>query len=459
MAARRRSAAAARWQKRFGAYKEDLLKAGLLSIPLAIVARLNEALSSRVLGQPWQAVWLLVPLALVVVLLRRRAAREQVLGLDRRVLAFLGAYILLFTIAAQTSVLDISRELSVFGTPASRRWITPVSWGDWRYRLVPRVAEGDRSVVVLLRSGAGRSLLDVRKEVLDLVTIARQREASGLALDVYFTESTLLDPLLCQAITTAAAQMPVFVGYGFDVREGTVVERGVPATLQPCLPRERLAHLAGVLDHDLVSRLTPLYFRGDATRPALGLAVARAIAASRTPAAPLVLPGDGLVRFVAPAEGQPRVVSLEAIQSGSEDANLLRGRFVLAGERERDSFDTPFGRQPGVVIHGWVAHSLLERHFIERHSWWLGSAIILVCCGALTVRAAHGASVRELVLGCVAATAFVLALAVVSLFAGPYWFDVIYPLAAVWVLLPLLVGVRRLAGAGIVTGLSQGLSL
>jgi hypothetical protein len=130
---------------------------------------------------------------------------------------------------------------------------------------------------VLLRPGGGRSLVDARKEVVDLVALATAHQAAGVALDVYFTEPSPIDPLLCQVIDAAARSMPVVVGYGFAMQEGRVVEFGVPSTLQPCLPRERLAHLAGFLDFDLVSRLTPLFFRGDRTRPALGLAVATAV--------------------------------------------------------------------------------------------------------------------------------------------------------------------------------------
>ena len=287
---RRRPALSPKWKKRFSDYKEDLLKAVLLTVPLALLAKLNEQVSARILSQPWQAIWFLVPIAIVAALLRQRAIRQHALHPDRRMLLFLGAYLLLFTVASQSGVLDVSRELSAFGAPASRRWLTPVSWGDWRYRLVPRKPERDQLIVVLLRSGADRSTIDGRKEIVDLIALASQQQARGVALDVYFNEPSAIDPLLCQVVTNAARTMPVFVGYGFEIQDGRVVELGVPPTLGPCLPPERLAHLAGFLDFDLVSRLTPLFFRGDTTRPALGLAVARALAA--TPSS-LPLPPSG----------------------------------------------------------------------------------------------------------------------------------------------------------------------
>ena len=449
---RRRPALSPRWQKRFSDYKEDLLKAVLLTVPLALLAKLNEQLIARILDQPWQAIWFLVPIAVAATLLRQRAVRHHALHPDRRMLLFLGAYLLLFTVASQSSVLDVSRELTAFGAPASRRWLTPVSWGDWRYRLVPRQPERDQLIVVLLRPGAERSTIDGRKEVADLIALAAQHQARGVALDVYFDEPSAIDPLLCQVVTNAAKTMPVFVGYGFELVEGRVAERGVPPTLASCLPPERLAHLAGFLDFDLVSRLTPLFFRGDPARPALGLAVARALAApsslptaaggSSSPAS-IDLPDEGLVRFIAPPDGGLLTVRFDELQSKTRDANLLRGRFVMAGQAEQDSFESAFGRQPGIVIHSYVAHSLIESHFIERQSWWLGFAITLVFCYWLAIACLHGAGAAALVGLCLGATAVVLGVSVASIIAGPYWFDVVYPLAAIWLLLPILAATRR----------------
>ena len=448
---RRRPALSPKWKKRFGDYKEDLLKAVLLTVPLALLAKLNEQLSARILSQPWQAIWFLVPIAIAAALLRRRAVRDHALHPNRRMLLFLGAYLLLFIVASQSGVLDVRRELAAFGAPASRRWLTPVSWGDWRYRLVPRKPERDQLIVVLLRPGSQRSAVDGRKEVIDLIALATQQQARGVALDIYFDEPSAIDPLLCQVVTNAAKTMPVFVGYGFTMDDGRVIERGVPPTLAPCLPRERLAHLAGFLDFDLVSRVTPLFFRGDPTRPALGLAVAQALAPKPPPLSPsgaspdhasIALPDDGLVRFVAPADGGPLTVRFDELQNGTKDANLLRGRFVMAGQAEQDSFETPFGRQPGIVIHSYVAHSLIESHFIQRQSWWLGFAITVVFCYWLTISRARRAGAVALVCLCAGATAVVVGVSVASIMIGPYWFDVVYPLAAVWLWLPMVAAIR-----------------
>jgi len=435
--ASRQPSVSAEWKERLGKYREILLQAALLTIPLAVLGRLNEALSSRIFTQPWQTVWILIPLAIAVLLLRQRVVRVGTLAPGGRLLTFLGAYVLLFTAASQTSVLDISRELTAFGTPVSRRWVTPVSWGDWRYWLVPRRPDPrDELVIVQLAPGAGRPIVEGRKELIDLIAFAAKAGARGVALDVYFAEPSPIDPLLCRVITTAG--IPVFVGFGFERRQGRIVEMGIPETLQPCLTEGRVAHLAGLLDFDLVSRATPLFFRNDPGRPALSLAVARALAAPT----PVEVPPDGILRFVPPPE-DPLTVRFDELIAGKADRNFLRSRFVMAGEAEQDSFDTVSGRKPGIVVHSYAVHSLRQAHDIRQHSWWLGFAIMLVFCYWMTIWCANGVNVRTLTALCVFATLVVVGIAVVSILVGPYWFDVVYPLTAIWLLLPMLAGLRR----------------
>jgi hypothetical protein len=228
------------------------------------------------------------------------------------------------------------------------------------------------------------------------------------------------------------------VGFGFERRQGRIVEIGIPETLQPCLTEGRVAHLAGLLDFDLVSRATPLFFRNDPSRPALSLAVARALAGST----PVEVPPDGILRFVPPAE-DPLTVRFDELTAGTADRNFLRNRFVMAGEAERDSFDTVAGRKSGIVVHSYVVHSLRQAHDIRRHSWWLGFAIMFVFCYWMAVWCANGVNVRTLVALCVFATLVIVGIAVVSILVGPYWFDVVYPLMAIWLLLPMLAGFRR----------------
>ncbi len=357
--------------------------------------------------------------------------------MDRRFLVFLAAYILLFSVASQASFLDWSRDLTVFGKKSGRTWLTPVSWGDWRYSLVPKKSDADELVIVLLEPGAGKSRELARKEIADLIAIAAKNGAKGVALDFYFEGESAIDRLLCAVIQKSG--IPVFAGYGFERFRGRIAESPTPESLRPCFTGQNQGHLAGFLDADSEARLTPLFFLNDEKRPALSLLIARSLSGNAEPR----LPSDGLLRFVEPAEAH-EPLRFADIQSSEAARNLLRNRFVLAGEEsDLDSFETPFGRKPGVVIHADAVHSLRSSHFIQSHSWWLGLSFILVFCYWLAAWCASGASTTKLGALCGAATTCFIAVAVASILAGPYWFDVVYPIAAVWLLLPLLLGLRR----------------
>jgi CHASE2 domain-containing sensor protein len=431
------SSTSSKWDERLSRYKETLLQIALLGVPTLLLSKLNDNLSGKIFEQPWQAIWFLVPLGIAAWLLRQRLAARRDLRTDRRFLAFLAAYILLFSVASQTSFLDWSRDLTVFGKKSAPTWLTPVSWGDWRYKLVPKKGDLDELVVVLLEPSAGKSRELARKELADLIAIAAKNGAKGVALDFYFEGESKIDRLLCAVMQQS--KIPVFAGYGFERFRGRIAESPAPASLKPCFAPQNMGHLAGFLDADTAARLTPLFFLNDKTRPALSLLIARSLSGGAEPR----LPDDGLLRFVEPAKAYEPLRFAE-VQSSETARDLLRNRFVLVGEEsDSDSFETPFGRKSGVVIHADVVHSLRNSHFIQRHSWWLQASFILVFCYWLATASAGGASVSKLAALCGLATACFVAVAIASILIGPYWFDIVYPVAAVWLLLPLLLGLRR----------------
>ena len=77
---------------------------------------------------------------------------------------------------------------------------------------------------------------------------------------------------------------------------------------------------------------------------------------------------------------------------------------------------------------------------------------MLVFCYWLTVWCADGMHVRKLVALCSGATVVFFAIGVSGILVGPYWFDVIYPATAVWLLLPILVSIRRALPSVLSTG-------
>jgi CHASE2 domain-containing sensor protein len=429
--------ASSEWEQRLSKYKEQLLQAAILGLPIVLIGALINFLKDRILDQPWQAIFFLAPLALALWLFWQHLAKRPDFRIDKRFLAFLGIYVLAFHAAAQSGFLDWNRDLTILERPAPRTWLAPVSWGDWRYKIIPKRAPLHEMVVVLREPAAGRSLELVRMELADLIVTAQRSGAKGVALDVYFDGESQVDLILCDVIENST--IPVIAGYAFLRTEGYPTATPIPRSLQPCLNNDRLGHLAGFLDSDKVSRLTPLFFLEDATRPAFSLRIARLLSGD----SPVRLPKDGLLRYVEPSTSY-EPLRLERLRADEGLRSVLLGRFVLLGDDSpSDTFSTPFGVKPGVAIHADAVHSLRTGFFIEPFSPWLSFGFMLVFCYWIAAWCAGGASARKLSLLCAAATLCFAATAVASILLGPYWFDMVYPTTAVWLWLPLVLGLRR----------------
>lgn len=432
------------WKKRLSEYREELIKLAILGVPLAVLGALANRISDAVLEQPRQAIVVLVPIAALGALAWWRVRRGDPVTIDRRTLLLLGAYIFFFSLAAETRVLDWTRDPSLFGQPSQRSWLIPVSWGDWRYALVPRVA-GNDLVVVLREPTAGKTRERARTELVTLLGLAAARGARGVAFDYTFDGESAVDLLLCT--TAESIGIPVFFGYGFERFERVLNPFPFPRSLQSCAKPDRQGHLVGFLDADRRARVTPLFFNNDRRRPALSLAVARALSGESE----ISIPDNGLLHFIEPAQAHLRVRLDDLLdESASRESarNALNDRFVLVGEAsDADSFDTPFGHKPGVIVHADAIHSLAHSHYIRKGPWWLRFFPMLAFCYGLAVWSAHDGPAGRLALVCLAATACFCVTAVVGIVAGPLWFDAFYPAAAVWLLLPLLLSLRRLTRA------------
>jgi CHASE2 domain-containing sensor protein len=428
------------WHERLAEYKQELIKLAIIGIPLAALETINGRISDRVLEQPWQAIAFLIPIAAVAGFLAWRVSRAESLRIDRRTLVLLGAYILFFSVAADTHVLDWKRDPSLFGRPSERSWLTPVSWGDWRYRLVPKV-DGDEVVIVMREPTAGKTREEARAELVTLMGLAATQGARGIAFDYYFDGESAIDQLVCSTVETIG--IPVVFGYGFEYFQGHMNALPVPRSLQPCVTPERQGHLVGFLDVDRKARIMPLFFNHDRAQPALSLRVARALKGEDG----IATPDEGLLQFVEPARPHVRVRLADLLDSArahDADRNALRGRFVLMAEAsESDSFDTPFGRTPGAIVHASAIHSLVHGHYIRQGPAWIRFVSMLAFCYGLAVWCVSGVAAIRLILVCVAATACFVAIAVVGILTGPHWFDAVYATAAVWLLLPLLLALRR----------------
>jgi CHASE2 domain-containing sensor protein len=431
------------WGERLSEYKQELIKLAIIGIPVAALETINGRISDRILDQPWQAIVFLIPIAAVAGFFAWRVSRAESLRIDRRTLMLLGAYLLFFSVAANTHVLDWTRQPSLFGRPSERGWLTPVSWGDWRYRLVPKV-DGDEVAIVMREPTAGTTRERARAEIVTLMGLAATQGARGIAFDYYFDGESAIDQLLCSTVETIG--IPVVFGYGFEYFQGHMNALAVPRSLRPCVTPERQGHLVGFLDADHKARIMPLFFNHDRAQPALSLRIARALRGE----AAVSTPDDGLLPFVEPAQPHIRIRLADLLDSArahDADRNALRGRFVLVAEAsESDSFDTPFGRTSGAIVHANAIHSLTHGHYIRQGPEWIRLVSLLAFCYGLAVCCASGVPAIRLVWVCIAATVCFWATAVVGILTGPHWFDAIYPTAAVWLLLPLLLMLRRVTG-------------
>lgn len=430
--------------ERLTKYREELLKLLILGFPLLLINRAFGWLADRLTGQPWQVLWLLVPVAGVAWILWRIARGRREFRLRGPFLAFFAVYVLIFSVGAGSRLLDWKRTIVGYERQAPRNWLG-LSWlGDWRYRFVPPApaAPGDL-VVVTLPSPEKVTLDEVRLQLAGLVKLAADNDARGIGMDFYFDDESRIDPLLCHTIESA--DFPVVVGYTFDRFDGEILRREFPASLEGCLsPESDQGHLVGFAEADNVVRSIPLFFRGDRRMEAFSLKLARQLALDRD----LAVPRNGLLQFVESEREFPRV-SYDALKTRTESHRMLADRFVLIGEdSEGEMFPTPFGERLGVLVHASAAHSLRVRHFITRAPWWSSFLVIFVACYVLISFAARGAPTLRLFGVTAAFAAGILGASLGAIFFWRLWIDIAYVWAAIWLLLPLVLGFRRgLTGA------------
>ena len=433
------------WREIFRSKAIDVV---VLGLPVALFGKIWDLVAASILGQPWQAAWFLIPLVVLAAAVWLMLRRTGQFKLNWRSRVFLLLYVTVFSGAAVTNLLNWSRSLTVLGTPAPRNWLTPVWAGDWRYLLVRKTsALAPKLAIVTTPDSTGRPREETRFEMARLVKIAAAAGAKGIAFDFYLDKDSRVDSVLCSAI--GSAEIPVILGHSFSRTHDEVVPGRLPDGIRKCLPAGILqGHLAGFRDPDRVVRFIPLFFGTDQARPALSLRIARQLSELAVDHPPVETPLDGLLRFVEPAA--PHLMLTYADLTDRKKAAvhqpMLLDRFVLVGEDSpRELLHTPFGDKLGVEIHADAVHSLRHRSYIRTIPWWASALTILVICYFLTVLAARGVAARRLIALAVVLSTVLFALAAAAMLAAQVWVDVVYPVAALWLLIPLLLGFRRAA--------------
>lgn len=423
---------AKRWSKSVAGYREKFVDLLVLALPTAVTTRICDQISGSFLKQPWQALYLLVPLAVVAWLIWQQLKARKEFQISRRFILFLFFYIVAFSVAAATRFLDWNRKITVFGEAAPRNWLAPARFGDWRYALLQKHSASSHGlIIVTMPPAGGQSVESARNDVIRLVAWAEHARAQGVALDFYFNKASALDTLFCQVI--GQAKIPIITGYSFDRVNGQAIPTALPESLAGCIPTEGVGHLGGFRDSDHRVRFIPMHYQN---RAAFSLVVASKIA-SLEGRKEVIVPDDEMLRFVDPEPAIP-TVSYQQLETSRVD---ISERFVLVGS-DREMVETPFGQELGIAIHAGAIHSLLGHHYIRGSPWWLSFGIILGSCYFLTWLAGQGLSALRLIGFCSLISVIVVSCSAISIVVGPLWLDVAYPLIAIWLLLMLLLPFR-----------------
>jgi CHASE2 domain-containing sensor protein len=436
------------WRTRFRDYREQLIAAAILGLPLAAITWILDTVSGALTAQPWHVLWFMGPLAVAAWIAWRQVMKRGALRVRGAMLVFLGCYLAVFSFAVASDLLVWKRStVAVDQAQLARNWLLPARWGDWRYRFARPAPPPDRLVVITIQKpDTAATPEELRFDVARLVQIAAQNGASGIAFDFYFGQKpSNVDAFLCTVVKNAG--IPVIAGQ--RVVKGQAgrmfAERYAPA-IEPCFPDERRGHLIAYADADGVIRQVVLRISGIADSTSLSLRVASLLDPDRP------LPPGNLLRFVESRDTFPSLPSetLAGLPAG-ELGGVLHGRWVLVGERSpAEMFHTPFGDRLGVEVHAAAIGALLGGAWIERAPWWSGFFIMVVACYLIAALTAQGASRQKLLLVAFASSILVVGGAALAIRFWQVWLDVIYPVVAVWLLLGLLLVLRRrLGGAGL----------
>jgi CHASE2 domain-containing sensor protein len=415
-----------------------LAELAILGVPVMLINAGVAWIGKPLIDQPWRALLFIVPLAAVALIFRRYAVRGGSLRVRGWLLGFLVAYLCAFSVAAGTRVLDWKHESwTLSAAQAPRRWIAPASWGDWHYWFAPREEPVSDPLVITVKPP--RTVDEGRFQVTQQIRIAANAGARGIAFDYHFSgDASGVDTFLCQVLKST--DIPVIAGVRVIRPRGRreLFGEAYPDSIERCWLHERRGHLHGSRDRDGVVRNVVL--RIDIPDSvALSVRVAREMTGSTD------LRADPVLQFLEPKLPIEPVAWDSLLEMETQLQNgLIRGRFLLVGEDSpQETFHTPFGDRLGVQIHAAAIANLVSGRWIKRTNWTSSLFFILGTCYLMTALVAQGVPARRLVLIVAGMSAFLFICAALGMRIWLIWLDVVYPTVAVWLLLAILVSLRR----------------
>lgn len=404
--------------------------------PLAYVVGVAfEELRKALQAEPWHVALLLLPGIIVMLVEWKRLEDDFRAFVSVRFLVLVMAYVLMFSIAANSRLLSWKSRITGFESGLQTSFLALNRLGDWHYWFVrEKVAPGDLLVVLLEPSNPTLT----RQLSSELIQAAQVHGAVAVALDFDFSDPRPeADEQFCLAVESAKKRKrrgPMPVLYGLRHRNlggSTSIEE---ARSLPCLRSEDGGHLLGVMEWDGTVRSVPINYDRNQRWQALSAKIAAVLKPE------LEIPKSTLIQFVEPAQG----VDVRSHRDVKAEPGLLADKVVLVGFDQADFHRTPFGELPGVVIHAYAAQSLRSGQLIRRPSPWTSFPVVfLTCYLVLLLFLADPRRVRP-VTAAAAMSVLIVLVAVGAMWWRLLWLDVSYPIAAMWLFLGLLNVTRAL---------------
>jgi len=141
------AAAAGRW-------RDKLLDAAVITIPTTLVLQSVNWVQGNFFAQPWQILWIAMPLAVAPFIAWRLLRRSTAQRFDWKFGVFLAVYAMLFAAASSSELLVWKRaplaNARDESSESGRFWLLPATAGDWRYRLLAKEELPPGVIIVLL---------------------------------------------------------------------------------------------------------------------------------------------------------------------------------------------------------------------------------------------------------------------------------------------------------------------
>ncbi|HEX6638754.1 MAG TPA: CHASE2 domain-containing protein [Steroidobacteraceae bacterium] len=426
-------------------YRETLLEKLVLGLPVGLITAACTALQNRLTSSPWTALWIALPLGVAAWFTWRLLKRPNMARALLVSLVFLTAYGAVFALASVSDLLVWRQVPNDAQGVQLRAWMLPVRAGDWRYAVAQRkpLPADDMLVVIMDPSPGEDGRARTRAREAALIELAMSQQARGVGLDVYFQGQTSSDAALCTTVERARqAGIPVWAGFTNKNLKNGKLPVAVGADALPCFTTAHVGSLRGFADSDGRVRAVRLTWERMGDQPSFSVLGAAAVEKSygRTLSAKDL--DDPVLRYLPPPEEFPVPVTREF--DVLTDPGVLHRKLVLIGLNvKEDRYYTPWGVQPGTLIQANAIHSLRVGTRIERPDGFWSALVVAVLCYLIVVLAIDGISTRKLLVVAAGLSIAVIGASALLMYAWLMWFEVIYALVALWLLVPLVVVLRR----------------